>query len=79
MRQQSSFSNHFGKISNNSFATHFHCANCEVERLMMISAIEPALYGRRDKVVYQCTDCGTEKAEIAMVYRASIGTSRGKT
>jgi hypothetical protein len=78
MRQQSSFSSHFDKISN-SFATHFHCANCEAERLMMISAIEPAFHGGRDKVVYQCTDCGSEKTEIAMVYRAPIGASRGKT
>ena len=28
---------------------------------MMISAIEPALYCGRDKVVYQCTDCGSRK------------------
>jgi predicted RNA-binding Zn-ribbon protein involved in translation (DUF1610 family) len=78
MRQQSSFSSHFDKIRN-SFATRFHCSNCEAERLMMISAIEPAAFGRRDKVVYQCTDCGTEKTEIAMVYRAPTGASRGKT
>jgi len=78
MRQQSSFSSHFDKIRN-SFATRFHCSNCEAERLMMISAIEPAAYGGRDKVVYQCTDCGTEKTEIAMVYRAPTGASRGKT
>jgi hypothetical protein len=78
MRQQSSFSNHFDKISN-SFATRFYCSNCEAERLMMISAIEPAPYCGRDKVVYQCTDCGTEKTEIAMIYRAPIGKSGDKT
>jgi RNase P subunit RPR2 len=77
MRQQSSFSSHFRKISN-SFATNFYCSNCEAERLMMISAIEPASRRGRDKVVYQCTDCGTEKTEIAMVYRAPIVRSRGK-
>jgi hypothetical protein len=77
MRQQASFSSHFDKIAN-SFATHFYCANCEADRLMMISAIEPALYCGRDKVVYQCTDCGSEKTEIAMVYRAPAGRSRHK-
>jgi hypothetical protein len=77
MRQQASFSSHFNKISN-SFATHFHCATCEAERLMMISAIEPALRSGRDQVVYQCTDCGTEKTEIAMVYRAPISRSRSR-
>ena len=77
MRQQSSFSSHFNKIAN-SFATNFYCPNCEAERLMMISAIEPAIHSGRDKVVYQCTDCGTEKTEVAMVYRAPIARSRGK-
>jgi predicted RNA-binding Zn-ribbon protein involved in translation (DUF1610 family) len=77
MRQQSSFSSHFRKISN-SFATHFHCSNCEAERLMMISAIEPASVCGRDKVVYQCTDCGAEKTEIARAYRAPIGGSGDK-
>jgi hypothetical protein len=77
MRQQSSFSSHFNKIAN-SFATNFYCPNCEAERLMMISAIEPAGHCGRDKVVYQCTDCGTEKTELAMVYRAPIARSRGK-
>jgi DNA-directed RNA polymerase subunit RPC12/RpoP len=77
MRQQSSFSSYFKKISN-SFATNFYCSNCEAERLMMISAIEPAIHGGRGKVVYQCTDCGTEKTEIAIVYRALVIKSRGK-
>jgi len=75
MRQQASFSSHFDKISN-SFATNFYCPNCEAERLMMISAIEPAPHSGQDRVVYQCTNCGTEKTEIAMVYRAPIGRSR---
>jgi predicted RNA-binding Zn-ribbon protein involved in translation (DUF1610 family) len=78
MRQQSSFSSHFDKISN-LFATHFHCSNCEAERLMMISAIEPALQGGSDEVIYQCTDCGTEKTELAMAYRSPIGRVRNKT
>jgi hypothetical protein len=73
MRQQSSFSSHFGRISN-SFATNFYCTTCEAERLMMISAIESARVSGRDKVVYQCTECGSEKTEIAMVYRTPIGT-----
>ena len=77
MRQQSSFSSHFKKISN-SFATNSYCSNCEAERLMMISAIEPAIHSGRDRVVYQCTDCGTEKTEIAMVYRAPTARSRGR-
>jgi predicted RNA-binding Zn-ribbon protein involved in translation (DUF1610 family) len=77
MRQQSSFSSHFNKISN-SFATHFHCSNCEAERLMMISAIESASVCGRDKVVYQCTDCGAEKTEVARAYRAPIGLLRSK-
>jgi hypothetical protein len=77
MRQQLSFSNHFDKIGN-SFATRLHCSNCEAERVMMISAIEPASHWGRDEVVYQCTDCGAEKTEIAMAYRTSIGTSRGR-
>ena len=78
MRQQSSFSSHFDKISN-LFATHFHCSNCEAERLMMISAIEPALHGGRGEVVYQCTDCGTEKTELAMAYRTPLRRFRNKT
>jgi hypothetical protein len=78
MPHQSSFSSHFNKISN-SFATNLHCSNCDTERLMMISAIEPALFGGRDKVVYQCTDCGTENSQLAMVYRSPIATSGGKT
>jgi hypothetical protein len=45
---------------------------------MMISAIEPAIHSGRDKVVYQCTDCGTEKNEIAIVFRAPVIRSRGK-
>jgi DNA-directed RNA polymerase subunit RPC12/RpoP len=77
MRQQSSFSSHFGRISN-SFATSFHCSTCEAERLMMISAVEPAHHGGKDRVVYQCTDCGTEKTEIATAYRAQRGVSRIK-
>jgi hypothetical protein len=77
MRQQSSFSSHFGKISN-AFAMHFYCSNCEADRLMMISAIEPASDRGSDNVVYQCTDCGAEKTEMAMVYRAPIATSRSR-
>jgi hypothetical protein len=75
MRQQSSFSSHFGKISN-SFATNSYCPTCEAERLMMISAVEAAAHGGRDRVVYQCTDCGTEKFEIATAYRAPHVPSR---
>jgi RNase P subunit RPR2 len=70
MRQQSSFSTHFDKISN-SFARRFYCANCESERLMMISAIASAI--GRDNVIYQCTDCGTEQSEPARTYRVQIG------
>jgi hypothetical protein len=77
MPQQSSFSSHFGRISN-AFAMHFYCSNCEAERLMMISAIEPAPDCGRDNVVYQCTDCGAEKTEMAMAYRRPIDTSRSK-
>jgi hypothetical protein len=77
MPQQSSFSSHFGRISN-AFAMHFYCANCEAERLMMISAIEPGPRCGRDNVVYQCTDCGAEKTEIAMAYRAPVGSTRSR-
>jgi hypothetical protein len=76
MRQQSSFSSHFGRISN-SFATNSYCPNCEAERLMMISAIEAAAQGGTDRVIYQCTDCGSEKTEIATAYRAPLVPSRG--
>jgi predicted RNA-binding Zn-ribbon protein involved in translation (DUF1610 family) len=77
MRQQASFSRHFGRISN-SFATSFHCGNCDAERLMMISAIEPAMHSGKDRVVYQCTDCGSEKTEIAMVYPTPGGRIRSR-
>ncbi len=73
MRQQSSFSTHFNKISN-SFARRFYCENCEAERLMMISAIAPAI--GRDDVIYQCTDCGTEQTEPARTYQVQIGGRR---
>jgi hypothetical protein len=69
MRQQASFSSLFGRIGN-SFATNSYRPNCEAERLMMISAIEPASHRRRDRVVYQCTDCGAENTEVATAYRA---------
>jgi hypothetical protein len=78
MRQQAYFSSHFVRISN-SFATNFYCANCEAERLMMISAIEPAIHCQKDRVVYQCTDCGSEKTEIAMVYPKPSGRARSRT
>lgn len=77
MRQHLSFSSQFDKIGN-SFATRLHCANCEAERVMMISAIEPASHRGRDDVVYQCTDCGAEKTVIAMACRTSIGRSRNR-
>jgi hypothetical protein len=77
MRQHLSFSSQFDKIGN-SFATRLDCSNCEAERLMMISAIEPASHWGRDEVVYQCTDCGAEKTVIATACRTSVGRSRAR-
>ena len=41
-------------------------------------AIEPASVCGRDKVIYQCTDCGAEKTEIARTYRATIDGSKDR-
>ena len=65
MPHQTSFSHRFGRIQN-AFATRLYCDTCDGDRLMMISVIDAGVPARRDSVVYQCTDCGTENTEIAI-------------
>jgi RNase P subunit RPR2 len=41
-----------------------HCPNCEQLHVMNIKAIRRAAFRGQDMIVYQCSVCGTEEAEI---------------
>ncbi|WP_425992595.1 hypothetical protein [Afipia sp. DC4300-2b1] len=42
----------------------FQCPNCKKPHLMNIKTIRPAMFRGDDLIVYQCSNCGTEKTVI---------------
>ncbi len=49
--------------------THFdslvHCSECQTSRTMEIQTIQPGMFGRRDEIIYQRTQCGAETSKFA--------------
>ncbi|MBB5052444.1 putative RNA-binding Zn-ribbon protein involved in translation (DUF1610 family) [Afipia massiliensis] len=45
-------------------ASLFLCPNCEKPTAMSIKSIRPAVFRGHDVIVYKCSSCGTEKAEL---------------
>jgi hypothetical protein len=42
-----------------------HCSECQASRAMAIKTIQPGIFGRRDEIIYQCTQCGAEISKFA--------------
>jgi hypothetical protein len=50
---------------NTWFDALVHCSECQESRAMGIKAIQPGNFGRRDEIIYQCTQCGAEMSKFA--------------
>jgi hypothetical protein len=42
-----------------------HCSECQASRAMVIKAMQPGMFGSRDEITYQCTQCGAETSKFA--------------
>jgi hypothetical protein len=47
------------------FDARVHCSECQASRAMVIKTIQPGMFGSRDEIIYQCTQCGAETSKLA--------------
>jgi hypothetical protein len=50
---------------NTHFDVFVHCSECQTARAMAIKTIQPGMFGSRDEIIYQCTQCGAEISTFA--------------
>ncbi len=50
---------------NTCFDALVHCSECQASRAMVIKTIQPGMFGSRDEIIYQCTQCGAERSKFA--------------
>jgi hypothetical protein len=50
---------------NTTFDALVHCSECQASCAMAIKTIQPGTFGRRDEIIYQCTQCGAETSKFA--------------
>jgi hypothetical protein len=41
------------------------CSECQASRAMVIKTIQAGMFGSRDEIIYQCTQCGAETSKVA--------------
>jgi hypothetical protein len=41
------------------------CSECQASRAMVIKTIRAGMFGSRDEIIYQCTQCGAETSKVA--------------
>ena len=50
---------------NTWFDALVRCSECQGSRAMVIKTIQAGMFGSRDKIIYQCTQCGAETSKVA--------------
>jgi len=50
---------------NTCFEALVHCSECQASRAMAIKTIQPGMFGSRDEIIYQCTQCEAEASKFA--------------
>ena len=50
---------------NSCFDALVRCLECQASRAMVIKTIQAGMFGSRDEIIYQCTQCGAETSKVA--------------
>jgi hypothetical protein len=50
---------------NTCFDALVRCSECQASRAMVIKTIQAGMFGSRDEIIYQCTQCGAETPKVA--------------